>query len=269
MSGLLDTINPWRILTAVVVGLGLIALLGDVQGVLEARTNARIAEARSQVILQINEATKARFAKHRADRDSLTQALEAAESLNGELVAALAIRIPADTVYVPINPVETSFDTTSVGIDRYASISDTTDLGIQVDIEAHAPADQSLPLNLGYNLFLEEQRPEIAFIRNPEGVYVSVSWLNRTFEVESPYYQPPVENQKPLRLNAGALVTSPLQADSLDARIDLFLELEYKPDLLSSITVPVGWTQGGFYAGLGLKKNLLAYDGLWDLLNPF
>lgn len=266
MFDFLGTISVGRIALGLFIGFVIIALVGDVKGTVEAQLNAREAEIRSQVVLQIGETTLARFAKHRADEDSLTQALEAAEALNGELVAALAIRVQPDTVYVEVQDVQTDFDSTSLGIDRTASLRDTTSQGIEVEVDAFAPAEQTLPLQLGYRLFLPEQRPEIAFIQTDEGVYASVSWLNQTFQVEAPFYRPPVTNRKPLRFNAGALLLSPQEWQPLFAS---YVSAEYRTSENTSFEIPVGLSTNGPFFGVGVQHTFASYDNLWDLLNPF
>lgn len=259
-------ISPTRIFTGLVIGLALLALFGDLKGTLDAHIDARVAEARSQVVMQINEYTQGRIAVHKAKSDSLQLAVEAAEVLNGELVAALAIRIPADTVYLVERPTDTQFDSTDLGVTRTATLTDTTDMGIEVTVNATAPAVQTAPLSLGYRLFFPEQRPEVAFIETEMGVVASVSWLNQNFQVEAPYYRPQTNNPKPLRINAGARMLVP--SGGL-LHYDVFGEIEYRPNAAWSVQVPVGLIPDGTYVGLGVRKTLASYDGLLDFLIPF
>jgi hypothetical protein len=266
MLDLLDTISFRRISLALVIGIVGLALLGDVKGMVDAHISAQIAEERSKIILQVNENTLARYAKHRADTDSLTLAVEAAKTINGELVAALAIRIRPDTVYVALHSVPTLFDSVSGGVDRYASLRDTTSHGIEVEVDAYAPGEYSTPLQLGYKLNFPEQRPEIAFIETSDGVIASVSWLNQRFEVEAPFYRPVNANQKPLRLNAGALILSP-QDFAPEYRV--YLAPEYRPNANLAIFTPIGIGSQGVFFGVGVHKTLKSYDGFWDFVNPF
>ena len=258
-----------RILKGLLFGVVLLAFVGDVKGVVDARNDAKLAEERSKIVLQVNSITLARFAKYRADKDSLSNALAAAEAMNGTLVAALAIRTKPDTVYVPTNPTDTRFDTTAIGVTRTASLSDTTDMGISIDIEAKAPPEPAA-LELGYKLVVPEFRPEIAFIETDEGVFASVSWANQKFQVEAPFYEPRTDNPKPLRINVGATGLVHNTAGLSDIFYGAaFLEVEFRTDSKLSIGIPLGIDFNGPYTGVTVRKTLGEWDGLLDLVNPF
>lgn len=261
-------VKPGRLILWLVLGIGALALVGDVRGTIDAHLAAKLAEERSKVVLQINEITQARFAKHRADKDSLGNALQAARQMNGQLVAALAIRTRPDTVFVPLDTVPTETIETPEGTTRLASLSDTTDMGIEITVKAEAPPEPAA-LRLGYTLFVPEFRPEIAFIETPEGIFASVSWANQDFIVEAPFFRPP-QKQKPLRINAGAfaLLHNTTEINNL-LFASIYGEIEYFTSPRTSITVPLGVSTQGPYLGLGLKRNLGEWDGLLDFLNPF
>lgn len=258
-------ITPSRVLATIFVGVIFLAIVGDAKGYLDSYVDRQIAEARSQIVMQINAETQGRVAQHQAVVDSITQLLEAEKTLNGELIAALAIRIPADTVYVQMAETETVFDTTEIGVTRTATLTDTTHMGIEVTVDAVAPANQDSPIQLGFSLFFPEQRPEIGFVETEFGTIATVSWLNQEFQIEAPFFRPNTNNPKPLRINAGARLLFP----PASVEYNMYASLEYRPNADWSIQAPIGLMPGGTYFGLEVEKTLIAFDGIADLLWPF
>jgi hypothetical protein len=159
--------------------------------------------------------------------------------------------------------------TTTEGDTRTASLSDTTDMGIEVTVTASAPPPPN-PLRLGYKIVVPEFRPEIAFVQTVEGVVATVTWANQKFQVEAPFFRPQTVNQKPLRLNVGA-IGFVHQTPNLSQLMygAMFAELEYRTDSKLSIGIPVGLDVYGPYTGITVRKTLGEWDGLLDLLNPF
>ncbi len=250
-------------------GILLIALAGDLRGTYRAHMTAEMAKERSRIVLQLNDITLARFAMHDIEKDSLHQAIDAADALNGELVAALAIRTAPDTVIVQVASVDTQFDTTHAGVVRTAFLTDTTDMGIEVTVHATAPPVPA-ELELGYEIIIPEFNPVIAFIENSEGVFASVSWANMDFQVEAPFFRPTPITENPLRLNVGGrfLVNQTVQLDRL-FYATAYATFQYHTTNWI-MEVPVGFnTFGGVYSGLGLERNIGQWSGLLDLLWPF
>ena len=259
-----------RIITGLLVGVAFIAFFGDAKGMYDAHLNEKMAFERSKIVMQLNDRTLARHVQFKADTDSLGEAVAAADALNGELVAALAIRTIPDTVYVPIDTVTTQFDTTSVGVTRTASLTDTTDLGIEITVEAEAPP-MPAALKLGYKVVVPEFRPEIGFVETDDGIFATVSWADMEFNVEAPFFRPPSAQHKPLRLNAGArLFVNTLVPDLQDLLYaGAYLEAEYTTMGGWSLQVPVGVANHGLFTGVELERNLAQWSGLFDMLWPF
>lgn len=251
------------------VGLVLLGFVGDLKGTYDSYISAKLAEERSKIVLHINEITLARHVQFKVQKDSLMESVAAAEALNGELLAALAIRTRVDTVEVEIPAALTVFDSTATGITRTATLSDTTDMGIQIDIKATAPPVPS-PLALQYRIIVPEFRPEVAFIENDEGIFASVSWANQQFSVEAPFFRPTNSQRLPWKLNTGGRVL--LNTYVTDVRELLygaaFVELEYNPGPWS-IQVPVGVANQGVFTGVEVEKTLLEWNSLLDMLWPF
>ena len=150
----------------------------------------RAKERAEGVTMAINDSTVGKWTKLRVERDSLKASLDAAEALNGELIAALRIRTKPDTVFVYDTIYATTFEEIAgVGIRRTASLTDTTDMGIELMFTATAPADPHAPLALGYQVMVPSFTPEIGFVRTDEGVVATVTWANQDFTVEAPYFK--------------------------------------------------------------------------------
>jgi len=237
-------------------------------GTVSAYMDAELAEERTKIVLQLNEQTLARHVTYRVREDSLKQAVAAADALNGELVAALAIRTEPDTLWLEPTSTETQFDITSAGVTRTASLTDTTDMGIEVTVTAEAPPAPA-KLKLGMRVIVPEFRPEIAFIENADGIFASVSWANQKFQVEAPYYRPSTTKQKPLRLIAGTDVLIHQNVDPSELlAAAIYLEAQYRTPQWE-IGVPVGLNNIGLYTGLGVRRTLGEWSGVLDLLWPF
>lgn len=267
-SSLFAGLSPKNVATGLLIGLVLLTLTLGVKDTYGAWRTAEMAELRSQVTLELNEHTLARFAKHRLDRDSLSLVVAAADSLNGELVAALAIHTKPDTITV-VDSTSTDFTETEEGTFRVAELADTTAMGIEIDIRAEAPADQTQPLTVGYTITVPSFRPEIGFVETAEGVFATVAWLNQNFTVESPFYRPVQENLNPLQVQIGSrllMVGSPNVAQLF--HYDVYVQLSYERDSGWNVAVPFGLQPGGTYVGLSFQKTVLKIPSLRSLL-PF
>lgn len=270
-----NSLGGLRVGRSVVIGLVLgflaIAIFGQIGNTFNAWRTKELAEERTKIVLQLNEATLARHVTYRLREDSLSQAVAAAEQLNGELVAALAIRVAPDTTKVDPTSTETQFIPTSAGVERTASLTDTTETGYTITITATAPADTTEKLILGYEFTTPEFRPEIAFIRLPDGsMFASVSWDRQEFQIEAPYFELPNANRKPLRLNVGAsllLHSNPDLANVLFGQA--YIAPEYETLSGWRASVPIGVSNHGFFLGIGVEKTIGEWSGILDLLNPF
>lgn len=253
---------------ALLLGLVLLAFVGDARGAWEAHREAQDAALRARVVLQLTEATQARLALGREALDSLSLVREARDSLQGEVLAALAIRTKPDTVIVYDSTSQTHFDSTQAGVRRMASLTDTTDTGIEVTVRAEAPADQAKPLGLGYDLFVPSFRPEIAFIDTDLGVFATVSWLGQEFEVEAPFYRTKQENPNPLQLQVGSRLLAAQAGGVPSIDYDLYGQLAYYTSPDTKVAVPIGIKPGGTYFGITLERTIFRMPSLRNLL-PF
>jgi hypothetical protein len=130
---------------------------------------------------QLNDSTVARLTSTDAVKDSLGAALAAAHKLNGTLVAALRIRIPArDTMYV-----HDTLPTTIVDSTRIATFSDSGFAGT-ITGTVKAPPFPS-PLSVTYNVHRPAFAPQVGFVRVANRTVAVVSWQGEQAEIEAPF----------------------------------------------------------------------------------
>lgn len=229
----------------------------------------RAKERAEGVTLAINDSTVGKWTKLRADKDSLQASLQAAEELNGELIAALRIATKPDTVFVVDTVWATTFEEVAgVGIRRTATLVDTTDMGIELTFNAEAPANPRSPLVLGYQVMVPSFTPEIGFVRTDEGVVATVTWANQDFTVEAPFFKEE-NNFDRLSLSAGALVGVLANAGTtVPIYSNAYLALDVQTSESWKLRMPVGISNSGLYAGIGFEKKLFGVSSFRDLL-PF
>jgi len=262
-----------RIILYVLVGVIGLALVSDVFGAGKAWVEAEKANERAETIsIVINRGIIARYVKFRAEKDSLQGVVEAADKLNGELIAALAIHTKPDTVIVYRAAAPTSFEEMlGIGIQRTASLTDTTDMGIEVTFSALAPANQNEPLQLGYQVMVPSFRPEIGFVQTEQGVVATVSWANQEFDVEAPFFQrpPALGGRDRLELVAGGAVGALLNPfEDIPLFVHAYASLNLSVGSKWQIQAPVGITNMGPYAAIGIEKKLFGLKSFRSLL-PF
>jgi hypothetical protein len=137
--------------------------------------------------MRVNDSTLAVVADHRTERDELPALKDAAETLNGRLVAGVQIHTKADTVYAPLREVIQS--TVEPDSTRNAVLVDTTESGIEVRVEGRAPP---YPANLllGYHIVVPEFNPEVGFVKVGNSYAAVVSWRGKQYTVENAFYAP-------------------------------------------------------------------------------
>jgi hypothetical protein len=133
----------------------------------------------------LNDSTQAILAAERSRRGELEAAKEGAKALGGRLVAGVRIQTRADTVYVPLTDVETVEREGT----RYATVEDSTKLGIKIRVDAAAPPYPS-PLQLGYNVIVPEFNPEVGFVQVGDQFVAVVSWAGQEFTLEETFFDP-------------------------------------------------------------------------------
>jgi hypothetical protein len=145
-----------------------------------------------QGTVQIDTATYARLTVDRIERDSLADALAAADELNAELVAAANITLIPDTVYR-----DTTIITTEIVGDeeRFAHLVDTTDAGV-LDATITAPKFP-LPLRVQYSYIPAPVNFTVALLRldDDEAIF-TVSYLGQSAEIGAPYARLPAKEKK-------------------------------------------------------------------------
>lgn len=185
------------------VGAGFLALvlLGSAGSAIKNYMWAKDLLAQKDMLIHINDSTQARVAQLKNENEGLE---DAARTLRGQLVAALTLEIPAETVYQTVREVETDTvfaDSAYPARTRRAVLNDTTESGIGISIEAIAPPYPA-NLQLGYSVFLPSFSPEVGFIEKDNQYFAVVSWGGHDFTVENPFFLPP--KRWPLSLRAGA-----------------------------------------------------------------
>lgn len=148
---------------------------------------------------QLNDSTVAAPAATSLGRHELPALTDAADALNGKLVAGVSFHTKADTTIRSLKEVTTS---TVVGDStRKAALDDTTAMGIVLHVDAEAPAFPAA-LKLGYSLSVPSFNPKVGFVRTGDTYAATVSWGGQKITLDDAFYLPP----KKWRLVAGATV---------------------------------------------------------------
>lgn len=212
---------------------------------------ARIrAEKASEVLSVINDSTQARVSLLEVQRDSFAALVEAADKVGGDVKGGVKIVVRSDTVYLPADTAKTVITEDSA---RVASLSDTTEVGYQIQITAKAPPYPA-PLELGYRLITPEFRPEIGFIQKGDQYLAVVSWAGQKAEIAQSFFIP--EDERNLHLLAGAemlLFTHEEDLESMQGRIYAALEYDLSDRWTSQIQL--GWA-GRRYIGVRFERTL-------------
>jgi hypothetical protein len=175
-----------------------LAIVSSIWTAVATNRRANELEAENSVLMQINDSTQARVAKAEGDRNQYRSLYEAEKALNGELMAAVNIRVPADTIYVPVTEVATEYDSTGT---RTAAVRDTADNGALVNIDVTAEPFPA-PLQVGYEVVWPEFNPQVGFVRTGDSYTAVVKWGDQEFTLEDAFFVE--ETEKPLSLLLGA-----------------------------------------------------------------
>lgn len=203
-----------KLIKQVVVGFLAVVLLFGAKGYYDTYAAMKSLEQQNSALIHVNDSTQARVAKLRGDKEMYEALYETEKVLNGKLVAAASITVPADTVIRYRDRVVTVTDSTGT---RTAQVQDTSEngIGIKIDVEAPPfPAD----LAIGYEITTPEFKPQVGFLRTGETYTAVVTWAGQRYTLEDAFYAP--EKQWPLSLRFGIEATgSPAENAALGARV--------------------------------------------------
>lgn len=141
---------------------------------------------------QVNDSTVAKLTRADVDKVRLAGALEAAHALNGRLIAAVGIRVPArETIFVD-RALPTTVDTTDKS--RTATFKDSTFAGIVTGTVTAPPYPD--PLRVQYSVLRPEFSPSVGLVQVGDTVVATVTWQGEHVDVQAPFYhvpKPPVD----------------------------------------------------------------------------
>lgn len=148
----------------------------------DAQQRAVIAELQLVKQKELNDSTSARLASTTAIKDSVGALFDAAKELNGKLVAALRIRIPAqDTILIH----DTLPTTVLADSTRIATFRDSTFAGT-ITAKVKAPPCCA-PLGITYTLARPTFAPQVGFVRVGNRMVAVVSWAGEEARLEAPF----------------------------------------------------------------------------------
>lgn len=189
--------------------------------------------------------TKAQVALLHAERDSLLALYEAADESGGEVVAGVRIVTRPDTVFVPVSSVETREEQGT----RFATLTDTTEHGFSLRLDAEAPPYPH-DLRLGYELQIPSFRPTVGFIEDGSVYTAVVTWEGMEFTLDNALYIPQKEiYPQPsfsVVMGAGAAVSKGVQSD-------LYTGVRVNRGMMYSLDLGYG---GGLFLRAGVEKKL-------------
>lgn len=155
-----------------------------------ARDALAVAEAQVQVQRNLNDSTVALLALRDKSNGSLHELLEAANRLNGKLIAGVTVNVPArDTVIV--------HDTTVLLPDstRVLRFKDSTFAGTLVGSVTAPPCCQ--PLALTYTLSRPAFSPHVGFAQVGNRQVAIVTWQGEQVQLDAPYFNPSAVAPRP------------------------------------------------------------------------
>lgn len=141
----------------------------------------------------VNDSTQAQQAAIRRETEQLKAVVDAAKTLQGQLVAGFQITVKGDTIYqAPVKTVTTVLPDSS----RHATLTDTTK-GYTIEVNAVAPPFPD-KLQLGYKITTPAFKPQVGFVKRGDGYYAVASWAGQTFTTEHAFFSP----EKPRTIGA-------------------------------------------------------------------
>ena len=151
--------------------------------------------ARMDTVVALNDSTKAVVTRTSAQRDQLQAALTTAQQLNGQLAAAVQLKIAAikDSVQIELQTLRS-------GQVRYASWHDSTE---NYSIEGHVTAPDTGAIGVRYTIQLPELKPTIAFVRIGNTEVATVTMGKRQYTLDAPYFDPRLVIPSRWSANAG------------------------------------------------------------------
>lgn len=130
---------------------------------------------------------KAELTQAKYERDSVRALLNAAKQLNGELIAALRIRIAQrETVFIH-QTIETRM---LPGGTRTATFADSTTWA-WVKGKVTAPADTGQPLSVQYTLGRKAFTPQIGVVKTGDAYFAVVQWEGERIQLDKPFFRAP------------------------------------------------------------------------------
>lgn len=137
---------------------------------------------------QLNDSTQAILARTRVERDTLKALYTATKALNGELVAAVKIKVAQrETVFIH-QKIETTLHADGT---RTATFKDSV---AWAKLEGTVTAPPQGDLGVRYKLTRPAFEPSIGFVKSGDAYLAVVTWQGEKVELTSPYVNiPPPE----------------------------------------------------------------------------
>lgn len=170
----------------IIVGLSLVVAVVSVRGWQNARVEAAASKIELTTLKKLNDSTVAILTTEHLQKDSLKGIIKAKDQLNGKLIAAFGIRVPARDTAVHHDSLQTSV---SVDSTRTATFRDSTFAGV-LEGTVTAPPCCS-PLALSYQVRRPAFEPKVGLIEKNGKQVAVVVWQGEQAEITSPYSNVP------------------------------------------------------------------------------
>lgn len=175
----------------IIVGLSLLIAGFAIKGYQSARNELAASKLELTTQKKLNDSTVARMTTEHLQSDSLKGVITAKDQLNGKLIAAFGIRVPARDTAVHHDSLKT---TVSVDSTRIATFRDSTFAGV-LEGTVTAPPCCS-PLALTYQLHRPAFNPEIGLVEKNGKQVAVVVWQGEQVEITNPYSNVPKEQPR-------------------------------------------------------------------------
>jgi hypothetical protein len=170
----------------ILVGLSLVVLVVSVRGWQNARAELAASKIELTTQRKLNDSTVAIWTTEHLQKDSLVGIIKAKDQLQGKLIAAFGIRVPARDTAVHHDSLATSV---SVDSTRIATFRDSTFAGV-LEGTVTAPPCCS-PLALSYQVHRPAFEPKVGLIEKNGKQVAVVVWQGEQAEITNPYSDVP------------------------------------------------------------------------------
>ncbi len=136
--------------------------------------------------VQLNDSTQAKLAASKLEKDSLEVLLKAAKQLNGKLIAAMRIKVPAKETVIVHDTTETLVYADGT---RTSVFKDSLEW-VKLSGTVTAPPYPA-PLKVTYDITRPAFNPAVGLIQSGDAVYAVVSWQNEKASIQVPYQRIP------------------------------------------------------------------------------